>query len=351
MYLFSVLLLIGLYMIYSSSNVWAQAQYQDPYFYVKRQSLFALIGYVLFYGCTKISLRSIRPYLKYGYWLSVVLLILVLIPGIGVMRNGSRSWFSIGSFFVQPAEFFKLSILFYGADQLAKKHSITSFKKDLLPFASLTMIGFLLILLQPDFGSGMVMICAVVTLVFAINTPWRYFFRISILGGVGLLFLILSAPYRMRRILSFLDPFQDPLGAGFQMIQSLFAIGPGGLLGVGLQESMQKHFYLPEPQTDFIFAIFAEEFGFVGGIFLLLLFLAIIRQGFVIAVKSEDLYLCLCGVGLTALFAIQVMINLGVVTGLFPVTGITLPFLSYGGSSLLVMMASMGFLVSIGKEV
>ena len=170
------------------------------------------------------------------------------------------------------------------------------------------------------------------------------------LGVAGLGGLILSAPYRLARITSFLDPWKDPLGAGFQIIQSLFAISPGGILGVGFDNSMQKHFYLPEPQTDFIFAIFAEEFGFIGCVFLILLFLLVIYEGVKIAKNCVDPYLCYVAIGLISLFAIQVMINLGVVVGLFPVTGITLPFISYGGSSLVVMMGSMGLLASIANE-
>ena len=162
--------------------------------------------------------------------------------------------------------------------------------------------------------------------------------------------MILSAPYRLARITSFIDPWKDPLGAGFQIIQSLFAIAPGGILGVGFDNSMQKHFYLPEPQTDFIFAIYAEEFGFIGSVLLIGLFIAVIYQGVKIAKNCTDPYLCYIAIGLTSLFAIQVMINLGVVVGLFPVTGITLPFISYGGSSLMVMMGSMGLLMSIAKE-
>ena len=170
------------------------------------------------------------------------------------------------------------------------------------------------------------------------------------LGAAGLGGLIISAPYRLARITSFIDPWKDPLGAGFQIIQSLFAISPGGILGVGFDNSMQKHLYLPEPQTDFIFAIFAEEFGFIGCCILITLFLMVIYQGVKIAKNSSDPYLCYVAIGLISLFAIQVMINLGVVVGLFPVTGITLPFISYGGSSLVVMMGSMGLLMSIANE-
>ena len=194
------------------------------------------------------------------------------------------------------------------------------------------------------------MVCSIIVMVLAADSPLSYFVRVGILGIGGLLGLILSAPYRLARITSFIDPWQDPLGAGFQIIQSLFAIAPGGILGVGYDQSMQKHFYLPEPQTDFIFAIFAEEFGFIGSVLLIGLFLGVIYEGVKIAMSCSEPYLCYIAVGLTSLFAIQVMINLGVVVGLFPVTGITLPLISYGGSSLLVMMGSIGLLMSIANE-
>lgn len=194
------------------------------------------------------------------------------------------------------------------------------------------------------------MACAVIVIILAADAPISYFVHLAAAAVMGLSALIISAPYRMARITSFLDPWKDPLGSGFQIIQSLFAIAPGGLLGSGFDQSMQKHFYLPEPQTDFIFAIFAEEMGFVGCVFLVLLFLSVVYQGAKIALRQNDVFLCYTAIGLTALYAIQVMINLGVVVGLFPVTGVTLPFISYGGSSLVVMMSSMGLLISIANS-
>ncbi len=345
-----ILISIGIFMIGSSSCVWAQEKFHNAYYFMVKQAIFACIGFVVMWFTSHISLYKIRPYAKKLFILCTISLIVVLIPGIGVLRNGSRSWFGIGSFLIQPSEFFKIAIIIYVSDYLAKRYRVKSFKKDLLFPAFLVMLGFGLILLQPDFGSGMVMVCSIIVIVLAADAPLKYFIRVGILGIVGLSALIISAPYRMARIISFLDPWQDPLGAGFQIIQSLFAIAPGGILGVGFNNSMQKHFYLPEPQTDFIFAIFAEEFGFVGCVLLILLFISVIYQGVKIAQSCSDSYLCYCAIGLISLFAIQVMINLGVVVGLFPVTGITLPLISYGGSSLLVMMGSMGFLISIANE-
>lgn len=345
-----IILTIGVIMVGSSSKIWAEAKFQDEHYFLKRQFIFACIGFFVMYFASRISLLTLRRYAKTFFVFCTLALILVLVPGLGVLRNGSRSWFGIGSFLVQPSEFFKISIIIYVADFLAKRYRIKKFKKDLLFPAFLVAVGFGLILLQPDFGSGIVMVCSIVVMVLAADSPLSYFIRIGILGIAGLLGLILSAPYRLARITSFIDPWKDPLGAGFQIIQSLFAIAPGGILGVGYDQSMQKHFYLPEPQTDFIFAIFAEEFGFIGASLLIGLFIGVLYEGVKIASSSSEPYLCYVAIGLISLFAIQVMINLGVVVGLFPVTGITLPFMSYGGSSLLVMMGSIGLLMSIANE-
>ncbi|MEG0329524.1 MAG: putative lipid II flippase FtsW [Longicatena sp.] len=344
------LVCIGILMVGSSSRVWAQAKYQDATYFLKRQIFFSIVGFFVMLLASKISLCKLRKHAKLIFIISTIALVIVLIPGIGISRNGSRSWFGIGSFLVQPSEFFKIAIIIYVADYLARRYRIKSFRKDLLYPAFLVMIGFGLILLQPDFGSGIVMVCSIVVMVLSAQSPISYFIRVGILGLAGLGGLIISAPYRLARIVSFVDPWQDPLGAGFQIIQSLFAIAPGGLLGVGFDRSMQKHFYLPEPQTDFIFAIFAEEFGFLGCVLLILLFILVIWEGIRIALHCKDTYLSYVAMGIVALFAIQVILNLGVVVGLFPVTGVTLPLISYGGSSLVVMMGSIGLLMSIANE-
>ena len=345
-----VLVAVGLVMIASSSVYWAELKYNNPWHFVQRQALFAILGLIAMNLTSHLDLNRLRAYNKPILALCFIALMLVLIPGLGVQRNGSRSWFGVGSFLVQPSEFFKLALIVSVSDHLAGRERVKSLRKDLWVPLVLTGAGFALILLQPDFGSGLVMVCSIVVIVLASGAPMRYFVRLALLGGVGLSGLILAAPYRLARITSFLDPWQDPLGSGFQIIQSLFAIAPGGLLGAGLTRSMQKHFYLPEPQTDFIFAITAEELGWIGGMLVILVYLLIIGEGVRIAKQARDPFLCYVAVGIISLFAIQVMINLGVVVGLFPVTGITLPLMSYGGSSLVMIMASLGILMSIAKS-
>lgn len=345
-----LLVMIGIIMVYSSSRVWAQAKFNDEWYFMKRQSIFALIGFMICFAVSNINIKSIRKYHKGLLIGCLVMMVLVLIPGIGVERNGSRSWFAIGSFLIQPSEFLKIAMIFHVSELLAKKKMIKNFKHDLLPIFIKLGIGFALIMLQPDFGSGMVLCCCIVAMLIAANTPWKYFIRLASIAILGLVGLIISAPYRLARITAFLDPYQDPLGAGFQSIQSLFAIAPGGLLGVGFNQSMQKHFYLPEPQTDFIFAIFCEEFGFVGACLLVTLYGYLIYLGIKVAKSSQSYFLTYVAVGITFMFATQVMINLGVVVGVLPVTGVTLPFMSYGGSSLIVVMASIGLLMAINNQ-
>lgn len=345
-----LMVFIGLSMIYLSSNVNALFKYNDRFYFVKRQGIFAIIGLIMMFVISRINILKYKKYNKIILIVCLLLMVLVLVPGIGLLKNGSRSWFSIGSIAIQPSEFLKLALILNIAGYLSKKHAIRSFTKDLLYPSLLSMVSFLLILLQPDFGSGVVMISSLVIIVIVAGAPMKYFIRLVILAISGLSLLVMAAPYRLSRIMSFLNPWQDPLGSGFQIIQSLFAIGPGGLFGVGINNSVQKHFYLPEPQTDFIFSIMAEELGFIGCLFIIGIYVLIIYEGYKIATRCKDKYSAYVAIGLISLFAIQVLINLGVVVGLFPVTGITLPLMSYGGSSLVVMLSSIGLLLSISNQ-
>lgn len=204
-------------------------------------------------------------------------------------------------------------------------------------------------MLQPDFGTGTVIVISIVAILFVSGVDFSFFVKIAILGLLGVVVLIVVAPYRMQRIISFMNPWSDPLGSGFQIIQSLYAIGPGGILGLGFGNSIQKHFYLPEPQTDFIFSIISEEFGFLGVVIVTSLFLTIIYRGIKISLKTTDLFAKYIAFGITFQLAFQSVLNLMVVIGLIPVTGVTLPFLSYGGSSLLISMISMGILLNISR--
>ena len=351
--LFSILTIsiFGLIMIYSASYIWAEYKFEDPFKFVKNQGLFFIIGVFLMIFISKIDFKLYQKYSNRILGLCILLLILVLIPGIGTVRNGSRSWFGIGSFGIQPSEFTKLGLIIFTSKYLCRNEkNMKSVKKGALPILGLTLSIFGLIMLQPDFGTGTIIVMTIIGILFVGGVSFKFFLKIGIVGVVGIVGLIAIAPYRLARILSFLDPWKDPLGSGFQIIQSLYAIGPGGLFGLGFGNSIQKHFYLPEPQTDFIFSIISEEFGFLGVLIVASLFLCIIISGFKIAHESSDLFGKYLAFGIIFQLSFQAILNLCVVVGLIPVTGVTLPFLSYGGSSLLITLCSMGIVLNISRR-
>ncbi|CEE01307.1 stage V sporulation protein E [Caldifermentibacillus hisashii] len=344
------LLSLGLIMVYSASAVWADYRFDDSFYFAKRQLLFAIIGLIAMFFIMNIDYWTWRSWSKVILITCFVLLIAVLIPGIGNVRNGSRSWIGVGAFSIQPSEFMKLAMIIYLAKFLSENQkNITSFKKGLVPSLGLVFTAFALIMLQPDLGTGTVMVGTCLIMIFVSGARIAHFIGLGLIGLAGFVGLIAAAPYRIKRITAFLDPWEDPLGSGFQTIQSLYAIGPGGLFGLGLGQSRQKFFYLPEPQTDFIFAILAEELGFIGGAFVLLLFALLLWRGIRTALNAPDLYGSFLAVGIISMVAFQVMINIGVVINLIPVTGITLPFFSYGGSSLTLMLMAMGILLNISR--
>ncbi|MCB5933945.1 stage V sporulation protein E [Caldibacillus thermoamylovorans] len=344
------LLSLGLIMVYSASAIWADYRFDDSFYFAKRQLLFAIIGLIAMFFIMNIDYWTWRSWSKVILITCFVLLIAVLIPGIGNVRNGSRSWIGVGAFSIQPSEFMKLAMIIYLAKFLSENQkNITSFKKGLVPSLGLVFTAFALIMLQPDLGTGTVMVGTCLIMIFVSGARIAHFIGLGLIGLAGFVGLIAAAPYRIKRITAFLDPWEDPLGSGFQTIQSLYAIGPGGLFGLGLGQSRQKFFYLPEPQTDFIFAILAEELGFIGGAFVLLLFALLLWRGIRTALNAPDLYGSFLAVGIISMVAFQVMINIGVVINLIPVTGITLPFFSYGGSSLTLMLMAMGILLNISR--
>lgn len=342
--------IFGIIMIYSSSNIWAEYKFNDAFKYLKMQGLFLIVGIVLMIIISKIPYKYYLDKANIILVICFALLILVLIPGIGKIRNGSRSWFGVGGLGIQPSEFMKLALIIFISKYLHKnERNNISIKKDILPILFITLLTFGLIMLQPDFGTGVIIVMSIIGILFISGLKMKFFIIAGLVGVVGAVVLILIAPYRFERILSFINPWVDPLGTGFQAIQSLFAIGPGGLLGLGLGNSIQKHFYLPEPQTDFIFAIISEEFGFLGVLIVSALFLTIIYRGMKISLNAKDLFSKYLSFGITFSLAFQALLNLMVVVSLIPITGVTLPFLSYGGSSLLITLCSMGILLNISR--
>jgi cell division protein FtsW len=344
------LLTIGVVMVYSASAVLSFHEHGDWYYYLKRQLLFAALGVIAMFIAMNTDYWIWKKYAKIGLIICFVLLVAVLIPGIGVVRGGARSWLGIGSFGIQPSEFMKLGMIMFLSKMLSERQAkITTFTEGMLPPLGLMGLAFGLIMLQPDLGTGTVLVGASLLIIYAAGARLLHLSYLAMAGAAGLVGLIIAAPYRLKRITAFLDPWQDPLGAGYQAIQSLYAIGPGGLVGLGLGMSRQKYSYLPEPQTDFIFSIIAEELGFIGGSLVLVLFMLLVWRGMRTAITAPDTFGSLLATGIIGMIAVQVIINIGVVIGMFPVTGITLPLISAGGSSLTLILASIGVLLNISR--
>ena len=338
-------------MIYSASSIWSSYKFNDEFRFLKMQSFFFIIGLILMIFVSKIDYTKYKKNANKILFICFIFLILVLIPGIGTIRNGSRSWFGIGGLGIQPSEFMKLGIIIFTSKYLSNNpKEVRNIVKGVFPILLITLIAFALIMLQPDLGTGAIILVTVVGLLFISGVDMSFFIKIGIVGLLGLAGLIIAAPYRIKRIVSFINPWTDPLGAGFQSIQSLYAIGPGGLLGMGLFNSIQKHFYLPEPQTDFIFSIISEELGILGILIVSFLFITIFYRCIKISIKCDNLFGKYLAFGITFQLAFQTLLNLSVVVGLVPITGVTLPFLSYGGSSLLITMISMGIVLNISRN-
>ncbi|MBB6673220.1 stage V sporulation protein E [Cohnella nanjingensis] len=344
------ILAIGVIMVYSASAVAAFHDYGDKFYYVKRQLLFAALGVAAMFVTMNVDYDRFRKWALPGLLICFGLLLLVLVPGIGNVRGGARSWLGIGSFGIQPSEFMKLAMILFLARYLTERQErLVSFTSGLLPPLAILGSAFGLIMLQPDLGTGAVMLGASLLVIYVAGARLSHLGGLALLGVAGFVGLIAAAPYRLLRITTFLDPWKDPLGAGYQSIQSLYAIGPGGLVGLGLGMSRQKYNYLPEPQTDFIFSILAEELGFIGGTLLLLLFLLLIWRGMRVAITISDPFGSFLAAGIVGIVAVQVLINIGVVIGLMPVTGITLPLVSYGGSSLTLLLTALGILLNLSR--
>ena len=338
-------------MIYSASSIWSLYKFNDQYHYLKYQTIFLIVGIIMMIIVSNIDYHIYLKHSNKILLLCIILLILVIIPGIGVVRNGSRSWFAIGPLSIQPSELTKLGMIIFVSKYLSRnQRDLNSIIKGVFPIILMIIFIFGLIMLEPDFGTGVVLVMTLIGIILISGVKLSFFIKIGIIGILGIIGLIIMAPYRLKRIISFLDPWQDPLGSGFQIIQSLYAIGPGGLLGQGLFSSRQKHFFLPEPQTDFIFSIISEEFGFLGVLIVTILFFIIFYRSINISIKCNDLFGKYLSFGLIFGLLFQTILNLLVVIGLIPVTGVTLPFISYGGSSLLTSMISIGLILNISRS-
>ncbi len=347
---FFILSIIGVIMIYSASSIWAEYKTGSSTYFLVKQLLFFLVAIIVFIFVKKIDYMVFKKYANHIFFICLILLILVLIPGIGMVRGGARSWIGIAELSLQPSELMKIGMIVFTAKFLSNYPGIVSKIKYLFLYVLVLGLVFGLIMLEPDFGTGFIIILTIILMLFIGLVQYKYLFIGGLTGLGGMVALILSAPYRLKRIFSFLDPWSDPLGAGFQIIQSLYAISPSSLFGYGLFKSKQKFFYLPEPQTDFIFAIVCEELGVLGALVIIFLFFILIYLGIKTAINCKELFGMYLSFGLTSLLFIQFFINIGVVIGLLPVTGVTLPFLSYGGSSLLITFLMMGIIVNVMSQ-
>jgi len=342
----------GIVMVYSASSVRSYFSTSDPATQGLEQLVWAAIGLVGLFVASRTDFRHLRYLAIPAFVITLGLLVAVLIPGIGSEINGSRRWIVISGFgSLQPAEFAKLAVVLYLAHWLDRRGKAAgSFWNGLVPFSLLVAPGFVLIAMEPDLGTAAVYVAAAASVFFMAGANLFYIGAITA-GVIGAAWWMVSTTaYQMERIQTFLNPFSDPLGAGYNTMQSLMALALGGITGLGLGESRQKFLYLPAPSTDFIFAIIGEEWGLVGTLAVVALFVVIAYQGYRIAISAPDTFSGLLACGLTTWILVQALINMMVVTALMPVTGIPLPFISAGGSALTLNLAAIGILLSISRE-
>lgn len=345
------LALVGLVMVFSASAIVAGNRFQDPEFFLKRQIAWLGFGFLLMHVTSRIDYTLWKRLSIPILVCMVLLLVMVLVPGIGVAAKGARRWLRAGPISIQPAEMVKLVAVIYLASYLTKKaDKLPMFRAGLLP--ALIVIGLLsgLVLLQPDLGTVVVMGLVTVGLLFLGGAKISHLVSLGLCAIPVVLVLVLGSSYRRQRLMTFLAPWKDASDAGFQITQSFLAFGSGGPFGVGLGEGKQKLFFLPEAHTDFVLALVGEELGLAGTAAVILLFAMFVWRGFLISARARAPFGKFLGLGITLLIGLQALVNAAVVTGLLPTKGLTLPFVSYGGSSLVVNFVGVGMLLSISRD-
>jgi cell division protein FtsW len=337
-------------MVYSASAVVALERFQQPYLFLTKQALWSVLGLAVLVVAMRVDYRTYRNEPFIWCLLGVVFLMLVAVL-FSAPVNGTRRWFGIGGLGIQPSELAKVACVFFTALMLERRmHRIDDLSYSLMPIGLIIGLVVGLILLQPDFGTSISLALVVAVMVFAAGLHYRYFIGLALVAFPPIYLLLVAAPYRRRRLLAFWDPWADPLGDGFQIIQSLVAVGTGGVFGRGLMGGVQKLFYLPEPHTDFIYAVISEELGLIGATAILLCFCVIAWRGLRIAARAQDTFGSFVALGLTTMIAAQAFVNISVVLGLMPTKGIPLPLVSFGGSSLLINLLGMGVLLNISQH-
>ena len=352
--LFAVLALVGIgvVMVYSTSAIIAGDRFGDPYYFLKRQALYAAVGFVLMIVMMFLPYEILKRFAYPILVSSVLLLIAVLIPGIGHRTGGAMRWLKIQSFSFQPSEFAKLGLVIFLAYLLAKKEEkIRSFSFGFLPPVLLSGLVIALVMKEPDFGAAFFLTVMVFLLLFVGGARVIYIAGAFLIAIPVAYALLMNVGYRYKRLMSFIRPWEDPSGTSFQIIQSFLSFGSGGLFGLGLGEGRQKLFFLPAPHTDFIFSVIGEELGLVGATVVVLLFFILTLRGIQIGLSLEDRFGVYLALGITLMISLQAVINMGVVLGLLPTKGLTLPFISYGGTSLIANLAAVGILFQLSTHV
>jgi cell division protein FtsW len=346
-----LLLGLGLVMVFSASGVLASDKYHDPAFFLKKQLIYAVIGVVLMLVVRRIPYQMYNRLVYIILLISLILLILVLIPGIGVRIRSASRWIKFGPLVIQPSEFAKLAIIIFLAYSMARKQEkIRYFSIGFLPHLVVAGIFILLIEKEPDFGTAMALAGITFLMLFVGGTRLTHILLVVLSASPLVVYVILKNKMRLERVVTFIDPWKYAQESGYQLVHSLYAIGSGGFWGLGIGKSREKLFYLPDSHTDFIFSIMAEELGFLGVVTVLSLFVILILRGLIISLRAQDNFGAYLAMGLTALIGLQAAINMAVVSGLMPTKGLSLPFLSYGGSSLLVNMIAVGILLNISSQ-
>jgi cell division protein FtsW len=346
-----ILVTVGTAMIYSSSSILAMEKFKDAQYFLKKQIFFVFIGMGAMVLLTKLDYHRLKKCAYPGIVLSVILLLLIFIPYVGIRAGGARRWLNLGLFSFQVTEMVKICIILFLAHFLARKvNYLKSFSRGILVPLVVTFIIIGLVALEPDFGTAVIIAMILMLMLFLAGCRMRHLAGLTALLIPAAIWMVMFKSYRIDRLKVFLNPWNDPGNKGFQIIQSLLSFGSGGTFGVGIGDGMQKLFYLPEPHTDFILSVIAEESGFVGVVLVIFLFAVLIVRGFMVAFRAPDLFGTLLAAGLTMVLAMGAFINIAGVMGLIPLKGLTLPFLSYGGTSLIMSLVAVGILLNISSH-
>lgn len=345
-----ILVCFGILMVYSASNYNAKLNYGNEYFYMNKQIVGAIIGLVAMTVCFFVDYHKYKKWKNIILIVSLVLLALVFVPGIGVSNNGATRWLQLPGFTIQPSEIAKFAFVIFAGAYLSQNYDVIKRFWGILPVLAVGGIMCVLIMLEPNMSITMCVGITMLVLLFVGGVQFKHFAMMSVPIGALVPLLIVIEPYRLKRLLAFANPWENPKGEGYQLLQSLYSIGEGGIFGVGLFNSRQKYMFLPFSESDFIFSIICEELGLLGATVVIALFLTIITCGIRIAKRAKDRFGSLLASGITAIIASQVLINIAVVSGSIPPTGVPLPFVSAGSTSLVVFMASIGVLMNIDKQ-